>query len=240
MRITHHFAFSLTNCIFSDFPFDKHLEDTFNIITYLRKSEHPDQDRLAWQKFVHRRAFRKLAHRVKFFNIRWGESPFNVMQTNLTKISSDHLLPKQFVFSRYKHLDSLLRELDLESTQKSNSKLVYHVDQHNVEVWVSFFKNSWEELVKMLLVPNGNSWNIKTEPPEKQVVTQIVQWILVFRKSREVIQHLFCLPSLDPIFKDARKFPLTLYCLLLIIIQKPRPRSGRNKATCLIRSEILS
>ena len=210
----------MTICRPSDFTFDEHLLDTFSVISYLRREKTlaDEEDRNQWVHFVHRRAFRKLAGRVKMFNTRWGDSPFRILIDNFRKITFP---AQQFTLS-------LSHRSNIVSTLKSSritvemlpgdNRVTCFVDDTNIVRWLALFHSLWQRLVARLL-----DWSkvVKNTPAESEMVT-VVDSIAFLYAIRRIAEYLFSLSDLESIFGTARTFLLPLYCLSLRTIQETK------------------
>lgn len=110
-------------------------------------------DLLAFQHFIHHRAYRKLGSRVEEFMTHWGALPFDILLAHLDPTLRTHVytfaykgLAFHTYFAQYVTLTPDMIHSKTELTWK------YCVNAANASQWINALKELWGGLVASLLV----------------------------------------------------------------------------------------
>ncbi|KAJ3745403.1 hypothetical protein DFH05DRAFT_1487823 [Lentinula detonsa] len=190
-----------------DLSSDAHLQHVFDILSYLSSISGSEEKRkllAPLQRFIHRRAFRKLGSRVLLFSTHWDRVPFDVLAKNISIISSDPDLSKTFELTLPSAAHETVEVFVQATANVAGSKLRYTYDLNTVNLarWAALFRYLWYEIELCLLEKNSkDQWRVRLKTPEKEVFPVMVLHIQILHCLKTVIKHLFSLRSLEFIWK---------------------------------------
>jgi hypothetical protein len=165
-----------------------------------------------WQRFVHRRAYRKLAFRVKMFTTHWGQSPFDILHANISTISAHPELPKMVELALPEFFIGMANKLGIKSSMqlplKPGEKVArcgYVLDSESLKSWIKLLRYVWAKICDILIVANHTDPNhmdyvraqIRRTTPDASETPLLVKYIQGLRKLRPLIHHLFSLDCLN-------------------------------------------
>ena len=203
--------------------FDAHIQDIFDIISYL-KSSSKKSDLSPFVFLVHRRSFRKLGFWVKVFSTRWGDgTPFKVAQSCLDAIKGHLSIWKgSFVIQldelQYTLVSSFVGEDSI--LDPGQRKYQYAVNASNVENWLHLFDFIWRKLQATLMetipsedTPHGADLRVIAAPPDKSCTQRITFFVASLRSLLPIMKYLFFLPlpELDRALDVSGMFSLTMF-----------------------------
>ena len=203
---------------FSNFTFDQHLRDLFDVIDSLRNEHNIDLGEFLY--FVHSRAFRKLAWRVLEFSTHWGQLPFLIFPVN-----GDQLEKKDFEI-RLPHSSHAIFEvcglgvsrIPVPNTELIWPKVTYSVESHNVSKWVQLFKFLWQVLESKLLKEAANGGKtLRKDKPKPDEIELIVDTITSLQSLRPVLKYLLSVEEVAEALSNAGIFGFFLNPWLLLM-----------------------
>lgn len=190
--------------------FNEHLRDLLNVINALDGDVLSDL--IQFQLFIHHRAYRKLAWRVRDFRTRWGGLPFDIISKNL-----DRNLERKNVELRYKNaefhnfIQDYVDPVPVSPIQQTQIGYMYSVDAENALQWLEALRKLWRQLEAILL---DEEFAVKEESPEPLQVNVIVSTLFFFESLVPVLIHILSSAVTARALGDAGEFegPLTSYC----------------------------
>ena len=180
----------------SNYNFARHLQDTLDILSFLRKENFTDHH-LDFLHFVHRRGFRKLSWRLWDFTTRWGKSPFDILEDghqNLISgpdavdfISTVSLPPLHHTLIKgYVDKGAALTELNLGDSYNA-VKETYHITSQNLLHWIKFLQKTLSILMDALPRVTHSPPSM---PPARNITMYIVMQIQILQGLKDIIRHL--------------------------------------------------
>lgn len=181
--------------LLSDFTFEEHLQDLFNIITALNCED--IRDLIRFESLILHHAHRKIAWRVLELSTHWGKSPFDILSDHL----DSELRSKTFQFQyRDPKFHELIQsyvpaEPTLPFSSKKDLGPVYCVNAENAPQWIMAFKYLLAQLQSYLLVQQFNEENIakmvvRTDPPNAHTIDEMLPMMFFFEALMPVLKHL--------------------------------------------------
>lgn len=238
----------------SNFTFDQHLQHLFNVIVALDCDD--PHDLRCFQRFIHHRAYRKLASRVLDFSTRWGISPIDIISANLDHTLTSktfHFPTRDPAFHQFVQ-KCITPEPAIPST--SDTTLCYRISPDTAHLWVKVLNTAWfalqEELLVAELVEDPGPVEkalfsatqavkkdpakkkpvykkIKTAPPTNGTVGMLVIVMNILDHLQVVLRHLVSTDKVAKALADAGRLDNTFLLIVSLIVPKNSRRIRRRQ-----------